>query len=425
MNSPKIAIVGGGIAGLGGAMLLGDAVSVDLYERAPAVGGHIKPHTVKVDGRTLDIDTGFFILQPNAYPLLVELFDRLGVDTVNVDADFSIWDQARSLVFRRSELVGLMGKTLPSSILDDYTDFGKVLVRARHDGAEKEENVDLRTFFQRRGYSQEFSDLVVTPMVGTLWGLQPEQVLSMSARTLFAGPLRAFDRPPLRVGPTSSDYLDRLRARSKARFIHDAVVAVVPAEGGAIVKTATSSERYDRVIVACHADQAKALLAAPTPDQQRILSAFTYVESALVIHTDERVLPEARGNVAPICYARLFDGQRSRSVTTIDLPRMFGGDLSKPLFSSASSTDLLQTSLIDPAKLVDTVGFRHAVTTPSAAAVIPELPALNQHGSIRFAGSYFGYSSSHEDAFRSSLELSRALRAELGLAPVEWPLPYA
>ncbi|MCK6544552.1 FAD-dependent oxidoreductase [Myxococcota bacterium] len=425
MNSPKIAIVGGGIAGLGGALLLGDAAHVDLYEREPAVGGHIRPHTVKIDGRSLDIDTGFFILQPNAYPLLVDLFDRLGVDTINVDADFTIWDQARSLAFRRSELVGLMGKTLPSSILDDYTDFGKVLVRARHEGAEKEENVDLGTFFQRRGYSPEFAELVVTPMVGTLWGIQPEQVLSMSARTLFAGPLRAFDRPPLRVGPTSSDYLDRLRARSKARFIHDAAIAVVPADGGAIVKTATSSERYDRVIVACHADQAKTLLAAPTPDQDRILSSFTYVESALVIHGDDRVLPAERGNVAPICYARLFDGQRKRSVTTIELPRLFGGDASKPLFSSASSRDLLQTSLIDPAKIADTISFRHAVTTPAAAAVIPELPALNRHGAIRFAGSYFGYSSSHEDAFRSALELAQALRAEHGLAPVEWPLPYA
>ena len=49
--------------------------------------------------------------------------------------------------------------------------------------------------------------------------------------------------------------------------------------------------RYDRVIVATHADTALGLLAAPTDAERRVLGAFRYSRNRTVLHTDRAFLP--------------------------------------------------------------------------------------------------------------------------------------
>ena len=51
--------------------------------------------------------------------------------------------------------------------------------------------------------------------------------------------------------------------------------------------------RFDKVVVATHADQALALLEDPSDDERRVLGAFGYTRNDAVLHTDERLLPRA------------------------------------------------------------------------------------------------------------------------------------
>ena len=75
----KIAIVGGGISGLGAARLLSRAHSVDLFEAEPRAGGHAHTQTVALDGRELPVDTGFLVYNPVTYPSFCRLLEELGV----------------------------------------------------------------------------------------------------------------------------------------------------------------------------------------------------------------------------------------------------------------------------------------------------------------------------------------------------------
>ena len=51
---------------------------------------------------------------------------------------------------------------------------------------------------------------------------------------------------------------------------------------------------FDRVILACHGDQALRLLADPTPDERRLLGEFRCQPNTATVHTDESVMPRAR-----------------------------------------------------------------------------------------------------------------------------------
>jgi predicted NAD/FAD-binding protein len=54
------------------------------------------------------------------------------------------------------------------------------------------------------------------------------------------------------------------------------------------------TRRFDRVVLATHADQALRLLADPGEDERRALSAFRYSRNRTLLHTDERSLPDSR-----------------------------------------------------------------------------------------------------------------------------------
>ena len=51
------------------------------------------------------------------------------------------------------------------------------------------------------------------------------------------------------------------------------------------------AERFDKVVMATHSDQALALLRQPRPQERRTLGAIRYQPNRAVLHTDASVLP--------------------------------------------------------------------------------------------------------------------------------------
>jgi predicted NAD/FAD-binding protein len=49
---------------------------------------------------------------------------------------------------------------------------------------------------------------------------------------------------------------------------------------------------FDQVVLACHSDQALAMLADPTDTERELLSAIPYQRNDTVLHTDGRLLPK-------------------------------------------------------------------------------------------------------------------------------------
>ena len=61
LNGPRIAVIGGGISGMGAAYALADTQNVTLYEAAPRLGGHARTVIAGKAG-TQPVDTGLSLI---------------------------------------------------------------------------------------------------------------------------------------------------------------------------------------------------------------------------------------------------------------------------------------------------------------------------------------------------------------------------
>lgn len=111
------------------------------------------------------------------------------------------------------------------------------------------------------------------------------------------GMLSIDDRPQWRtIRGGSARYVEKLVAGHRERIRKGcAVIAVTRAPHGAVVRTRSAEpELFDAVFLACHSDDALALLTDATPLEREVLGAMRYQSNEAVLHTDARLLPRRR-----------------------------------------------------------------------------------------------------------------------------------
>jgi predicted NAD/FAD-binding protein len=166
---------------------------------------------------------------------------------------------------------------------------------------------------------------------------------------------------------------------------------------------------FDKVIVACHADQALAMLANPTADERRLLSPFRYEKNITTLHTDPAPMPRSRRAWASWNY-RLDATNASTIYWMNSLQRV---SEQRNYFVSINDP-----GLVDPARVLKTIVYHHPVLNRECIEAQRELPRLNETSDDQttyFCGSYFRYGF-HEDAFASAIAAVRALAGEAAWA---------
>src|SRR5450755_3261573 len=75
----KVAVIGGGGAGLISAWLLDGIHDVTLYEKEKRLGGHADTITIDVQGKLVKLDGGFEFFSDAMFPTYVRLLKLLNV----------------------------------------------------------------------------------------------------------------------------------------------------------------------------------------------------------------------------------------------------------------------------------------------------------------------------------------------------------
>jgi predicted NAD/FAD-binding protein len=169
-------------------------------------------------------------------------------------------------------------------------------------------------------------------------------------------------------------------------------------------------ERFDKLILACHGDQALALLADPTPLESRLLREFAYQPNTATLHTDARFMPRRRRCWASWNY-RIAAGQDGRTLpeTHYWMNRLQGVSERENYFVSLNCHERIL-----PEKVIKRLAYEHPLFTLPAIRAQKELPTLNRvspHQTTYYAGAWFKYGF-HEDGFASALECARAITGE-------------
>jgi predicted NAD/FAD-binding protein len=161
-----------------------------------------------------------------------------------------------------------------------------------------------------------------------------------------------------------------------------------------------SLRRFDRVVVATHADQALALLADPSDDERRVLGAFEYTENETVLHTDERFLP--RKQAARAAWNYQSNGS-SRPTMTYYLNR-----LQRLQTNVDYCVTLNRTAEIRPERIIRRLTYHHPQYSPRTLRAQAELPLLTGGRRTSYAGAYHG-NGFHEDGLASGVRAAAAL----------------
>jgi predicted NAD/FAD-binding protein len=414
----KIAVVGAGIAGLSCAWRLSRAgLDVTLLEADNYFGGHSHTVDVTLNGITHGVDTGFLVFNPRTYPNLVRLFDALQVDTVVADMSFSV--QAPLAGGRRLEWSGGNLDTVFAQranllhprflgMLRDILRFNRHAVSLADDGALPD--MALGAFLTQNGYGAAFRDWYLLPMAGCIWSCPTEQMLTfpLAGFVRFChnhGLLQVNGRPQwYTVNGGSRRYVEKILAAIPQRRLRAQVRSLVRGANGIRVGTDHDTERYDHVVLACHSDQALALLQDASADERTLLSAIRYQSNRAVLHTDASCLPRNRKTWSAWNYQRATGTEAEVCVHYL-INRL------QPLpFAAQVIVSLNPIDKPDPSRIVGEYDYAHPVLDAAAVAAQSGLDTIQGRRNTWFAGAWTGYGF-HEDGLKSGLTAAEGLLA--------------
>lgn len=406
----KIAVIGGGAAGLATAWLLESQHEVTLFEQDDRLGGHADTVQIDVEGRMLRVDAGFqFFGAGAAYATFNRLLDALGVTRRTYPATLTVYrhgpGRQRPVVlppFRRRAPV--WASLTPRAIADALR-FRRFLAAVPAFLEQRDTTVTIADYIDRQNLPAAFTDRFLYPALLAFWcvdlgefrGFAAYNALYYLGANLPAG-MRAPDQSAVPGGlGVYIGAIVRDLERTSILLASPVIEIGRAGEGFAVQDAAGTRHAFDQVVIATNATQALGMISglselAPVAAQ---LARFEYFDTTIAIHGDRRLMPR-RESEWSVVNAR-WDGEHSSlSVWDPASPH--------PIFKSWVTYDDRM-----PEPLYATASYRHGKITPAYFDAQAALKTLQGMHGVWLAGLYTHDADSHESAIRSAVTIAREL----------------
>ena len=411
----SIAVIGGGISGMGAAHMLSGRHNVTLFEAEPRLGGHAR---TKIAGKRGDqpVDTGFIVFNYANYPHMAQLFETLGVLVAKSNMSFSASLNGGALEY------GLQG---PRSLFAQPKNaFNPRYLRMIRDifyfnkhalDAAQDRSLTLGAFLEKMGTGDWFRDYYLLPLSGAIWSTPTEQVLDFPAHAL----IQFFENHALlhhsgqhqwyTVQGGSVEYVRRLETAMQNRGV--AIRSGVPVQAvrrdaaGVEIKARGDWQRFDEVVFATHSDDSLRMLDDPSADETANLGAVRYQPNRVVLHADASIMPKRK----VVWGSWNYTEAAKKDVNTIDLTYWMNClqpiPQDDPMFVTLNSARPIRDELI-----YDETVLRHPVYDLGALDAQKRVAAQNGTNHTWFCGAWMknGF---HEDGLSSAVDIVRAIEA--------------
>jgi predicted NAD/FAD-binding protein len=408
----KIAIIGSGIAGLTSAYLLNRRHDIRLFEASDWIGGHTHTLDVEVQGKSYAVDSGFIVFNDWTYPNFIRLLNHLDVGFKPTEMSFSVSDPLSAVEYNGHSLNSLFAqrRNLLSpkfwGMLRDILRFNREALADLHN-QRIDAHTSLGDYLSRKGYGERFIQHYIVPMGAAIWSMSLHDMLGFPLQFFVRffknhGLLSVSERPQwCVVEGGSSSYVAPLTASFRQHIrLNCPVLRVERDAKGVTLHSALGAERFDKVVFACHSDQALALLAQPSRSEQDILGALPYADNEVVLHTDTRLLPRRRLAWASWNY-RLGGPSDRPAAVTYDM-NILQGIQSDTTFCIS----LNQTAAIEPSKILARYTYAHPQYSLAGMAAQTRWEELLGANHSYFCGAYWA-NGFHEDGVVSALRVAR------------------
>ena len=412
-NTPqRIAVVGAGVSGLTAAWLLAEHHDVHLFEAGSYAGGHTNTRPVQAGGQTWPVNTGFIVFNDWTYPGFIKLMERLGVAWENSDMSFSVDSPANGLQYNGTSLNTLFAQRRNLLNPNFLKMIREILRFNRQTRADLEagtlgEAETLGEYLDRHRFSRYFRHHYIVPMGAAIWSA-PEIILEQFPVRFFLqffnnhGMLSVDDRPQWRViSGGSVQYVNRMMDRLGERtHLSSPVQHITRGNDGVTVRVGDQNHSFDQVILACHSDQALAMLVDPTPEEAEILSAIPYQDNDVVLHTDSSVLPSNRRAWAAWNYYIPQQPDQPVSVTyNMNILQNFHRAPKTFCVTLNRSQD------IDESRIIERYSYAHPAFSLAGVAAQQRYHEIGNRNRTHFCGAYW-FNGFHEDGVQSALRVA-------------------
>ena len=410
----RIAIIGGGVSGLGAAYALRGSENVILFESGVELGGHARTVLAGENGN-MPVDTGFLVYNNVNYPHLTKLFDELAVPTIPSDMSFgasidggwleygilapkAIIAQKRNIF--RPKFLGMMR---------DILKFNKLANKSLIDSS-----ITIGNLIKDWGLGDWFRDYYLTPFTGAIWSTPITKILDFPALPMIKfmknhallGTGGQHDWRTVNGG--SCEYVHRVENKLRESGVEirlsTAVTSVRRVASGVEVKAAGGVyEYFDEVIFATHSDITLGMLSDPTEIERNSLNSIKYQSNTMVLHADTSIMPKRKAAWASWVYTE----EKNRKSDHIDLTYWINRLQSLPEDDPCFVTLNTQRP-IKPHLIYDECVFCHPVFDLAALQGQQILADSNGANSTWFCGAWMrnGF---HEDGLATGMEVARGI----------------
>ena len=412
----KIAVIGGGISGLGAAYALSDSYHVTLFEAENRLGGHARTILAGKHGEQ-PVDTGFIVFNYPNYPELSRLFSDLNVPVVKSDMSFgaSLKDGRIEYALRNFDTIFAQRRNILNpnfvKMVWDINKFNTLGLTVADD-----ESITIGQFLERLKTGEWFRDYYLLPLSGAIWSTPTEKILDFPAYAMLqffknhALLSRSGQHQWYTVEGGSQEYVSRLQSHLLKKKVdlrlNTPVSCVTRHSTNVIVNTlADEPQTFDEVIFATHSDDTLALLGDPSKQEENTLGSVKYQNNEVVLHSDISVMPKRKK-----CWSSwVYTERKNKSSDKIDLTYWMNSlqpiPLNDPMFVTLNST-----RNIDQNQIYDQVNMRHPVYDLGALNAQKEIACSNGNNKTWFSGAWVknGF---HEDGLSSGLDVAKKIVA--------------
>ena len=416
-GAKRIAVIGGGISGMGAAYALRHSHQVVLFESTSKLGGHART-VLAGKNNDMPVDTGFLVFNNVNYPYLTQLFKDLSVPTMDSNMSFGAsidggWLEygvlAPSAVFAQKRNM-LRPKFL--GMIRDILKFNK-----RASSEQIDPTITIGALIEKWQLGDWFRDYYLTPFTGAIWSTPIMQILDFPAQAMITfmknhALLGAGGQHQWRtVKGGSVEYVSRMEQalvkNSVELRVSTAVGSVRRSPLGVEVKSVGGEyEIFDDVIFATHSNVTLRMLVDANALERNALGAIKYQPNEMVLHADTSIMPKRKAAWASWVYTEDKDRQSDRIDLTYWINRLQSLPNNDPCFVTLNTQ-----RAIDPALIYDKYTFYHPVFDVAALQAQQVLSDLNGANSTWFCGAWMrnGF---HEDGLATGIEAARRLMVQ-------------
>lgn len=415
MNTKKIAVIGSGISGLTSALLLQDQHNVSLFEQNDYYGGHTHTIDVEHDGKTYPVNTGFIVFNDWTYPNFIKLMSYLDVESEASSMSFSVRCDKTGLEYNGADFNSLFCQRRnivnPGFwlMIKDILRFNKEATGQHLDGTLSQTQT-LGEYLEANGYGHKLKQYYIVPMGAAIWSC-PESAMLNFPVSFFVrffhnhGLLSVNDRPQWRViqGGSRSYVSKLLEKLTGPKFLERKIIKIRRQSGKILLRDSQGIvEEFDKVVLACHSDQALQLLEQPSPDEQQVLSALPYQDNSVVLHTDTSLLPRRKLGWAAWNYRITNQPDNLVALTyNMNILQNFSSD-------KTFCVSLNQDQQIDPKKIIERYTYAHPCFSHEGIDAQAKHSLINGVNNTYYCGAYWS-NGFHEDGVNSAIAVAKAL----------------